>query len=169
MKAILYMAMTVNGMIARENDETPWSDEEWECYKKQVKEAGNIIIGQRTYDIMRADDEFASLGEPFIVVVTDGSQKQLVASNTAFASSPKKALDKVKNAGFETVLVGGGSTLNASFLKEGLIDEIILDVEPLMFGRGIPLLSSDDFEIQLDYIGSKKISGQLLQLHYRVK
>ncbi len=33
-KVTLYMAMTVNGYVAKENDETPWSDEEWESYSK---------------------------------------------------------------------------------------------------------------------------------------
>ena len=39
MKVILYMAMSVNGYVATEQDETPWSDEEWESYHNAVMKA----------------------------------------------------------------------------------------------------------------------------------
>ena len=53
MKVILYQAMSVNGYIAGAHDETPWSDEEWKSFSKAVSEAGNIIIGRRTYELMK--------------------------------------------------------------------------------------------------------------------
>ena len=58
--------------------------------------------------------------------------------------------------------------LNSSFMKEKLIDEIHLDVEPLVFGRGIKLFADDDFESRLELVGTKKLSANTVQLHYRV-
>ena len=49
MKVTLYMAITANGMIARKNLETPWSDEEFNSYYEKVKEVGNVIVRSRTY------------------------------------------------------------------------------------------------------------------------
>jgi len=49
------MAMSVNGYIAKENGETHWSDEEWRSFSEKVKEFACIIIGRKTYEIMRGE------------------------------------------------------------------------------------------------------------------
>ncbi len=167
MKVVLYMAMTVNGMIAKENDETPWSDAEWASFAKIVKQFKNLVIGRRTYEIMKSDkDLFSKIGNPFVVVVT--SQKSKASKNLAFAKSPKEALSVVKEKGFSAALLGCGAHLNAAFAKENLIDEIILDVEPMFFGKGIKLFADADFEVKLKLLEVRKLSKDELQLHYKV-
>lgn len=38
MKVILYMAISTDGYIARENDDTSWiSTEEWDCYSSMIQ------------------------------------------------------------------------------------------------------------------------------------
>ena len=37
MKVIMYMAMSLNGMIAKNNDDTPWSKVIWSGYYKIAK------------------------------------------------------------------------------------------------------------------------------------
>jgi len=166
MKVVLYMAMSVNGCIAKENNETPWSDAVWESYYKIAKQFKAIILGRKTYEIMKDVNEFVKIGNPFTVVV---SKKDFVKEkNFVSAKSPKEALKILKDKGFEKVLVGGGGMLNSSFMKEKLIDEIHLDVEPLVFGRGIKLFADDDFESRLELVGTKKLSANTVQLHYRV-
>ena len=161
------MAMTVNGYVAKENDETPWSDEEWLSFSKFVKEIGNIVIGRNTYEIMKSNEEFEKIGNPFTVVVS----KRNIAHNSknfCFCQSPREALEILEEKGFDKVLVTGGGMLNSSFMKENLVDEIILDVEPLIFGRGIKLFSDNDFEAKLELIETKNLSKNTIQLHYRV-
>ncbi|MEK6888227.1 MAG: dihydrofolate reductase family protein [Candidatus Aenigmatarchaeota archaeon] len=166
MKVILYMAMTVNGMIARENDDTPWSNVEWKNYAKKVKECGALIVGRRTYEIMKKGDDLKKIGNPFTVVVT--SQKIESNKSFVFAKSPKDAFEIMKKRKFRKVLLGGGSMINASFMKAGLVDEIYLDVEPFVFGKGIKLFSDEGFEAKLKLIGTKKLSKNEIQLHYKV-
>jgi len=69
---------------------------------------------------------------------------------------------------FETIILTGGGKLNGAFMKEGLVDEIYLDVEPTVFGKGIPLFGDADFEAKLQLIGTKKLSDNEIQLHYKV-
>jgi dihydrofolate reductase len=42
----------------------------------------------------------------------------------------------------EAVIIGGTATVDA-FMKAGLVDELILVVEPVLFGKGLPLLNQD--------------------------
>lgn len=167
MKIILYMAMSVNGFIAKIDDETPWSEEEWKSYSKMVAEIKNIIIGKRTYDIMKEHNEFKKIGNPLVVVLT--SDKNMPPSkNTFFVNSPEAAITLLKNKGFNKTLLGGGSIFNSSFIEKKLVNEIYLDIEPIVFGKGIPLFQNINSDIDLQLIGLKKLSKNTIQLHYKV-
>jgi len=167
MKVVLYMAITTNGMIARKNLETPWSDEEFTSYYEKVKEIGNVIVGSRTYPQFLESD-IVSMGNPLMVVLTR-SEKVSSKENVVFVSSATKALELIKDKGFEQALVTGGGETNKAFLETGLIDEIYLDIEPLIFGEGIPLFSPSNVELKLKLLETKKISDQTIQLHYKVE
>lgn len=169
MNVILYMAMSADGYIARGNHETPWSDEEWQSYARMVKSVGNIVIGKTTYEIMSRSEEFRRLDHPRVVVVS----REVLSTppNVSVVSSPHEALDTLEASGFSVALVAGGGMLNASFASKGLIDEVYIDIEPMMFGRGIRFFGNaeKDIAIALELIETVKISKDAIQLHYRVK
>ncbi|MDP2630172.1 MAG: dihydrofolate reductase family protein [Candidatus Uhrbacteria bacterium] len=167
MKTTLYMAMTVNGFIAKEDDETPWSEEEWRSFAGFVEQSRNLIIGRKTYELMREANQFEKIGNPFAVVLS-GSEEE-VKEGFVFVKSPSDALKALEEKGFDCALIGGGALTNTVFIKQGLIDEIILDIEPMIFGKGITLFAGEDFETRLEFIEMKKLSGNTIQLRYRVK
>lgn len=166
MKTILYMAISADGYISRTNDDTSWiSETEWASYSLAVRTAGNLIVGRRTYDILTKQPEFLEFKNVKLVVVS--SQKfQTLTSKHVVTHSPKEALENLKD--FENVVVAGGGELNGSFLKKGLIDEIYLDVEPIVLGKGIKLFGSVDIEANLELLETKKLSDSEIQLHYKV-
>ncbi len=160
------MAITPNGLIAKSDDDTSWiSVDEWNSYSKVTREAGNLIVGRRTYNILTKQPEFSELKEVKVAVVSE-EPMTLVAQNHFIANSPKAALDIFKNE--KQVIVAGGGSLNASFLEEDLIDEIYLDIEPIIFGEGIQLFHSKSFERKLKFLGAKNITENEIQLHYQV-
>lgn len=172
MKVILYMAITINGFIAKENDDVSWvSETSWESYSGMIKKTGNMIVGRRTYEMMLKDDEFnkSNLNEIKTVVLTNDALLQVHNPQFIFtAKSPREALDILLGQGFETILVCGGGELNASFMKENLVDEIYLDIEPIAFGKGVRLFGESKFEAKLKLLEIKKLSDNELQLHYQV-
>ena len=157
MKVVLYMAMTVNGIIAKSDDDTSWiSPIEWNSYSETVRSAGNVVMGHRTYGIITKQPEFSELKNVKVIIV---SQRQFttLAENHVIAKSPENALEILKDS--ETVIVAGGGKLNASFMQAGLIDEIFLDIEPTAIGQGIKLFGDTDFDAQLELIGTKHLWG----------
>jgi dihydrofolate reductase len=166
MKVILYMAISLNGMIAKSDDDTSWiSKEEWDSYSLAVRTAGNLIVGHHTYGILTKQPEFLEFKEVKLIVVAQ-KDFQTLAQNHLVAHSPKEALKLLSD--FEQVVVAGGGALNASFVEENLIDEIFIDIEPIILGQGIPLFKDKDFERKLKLVGQKKISNNEIQLHYQV-
>ncbi len=161
------MAMSIDGFIATKENETPWSDEEWQSYKKIVTECKNVIIGRRTYQLMKNGNEFEKIGNPLTIVVT--SDKSLKDdSKCIFVDSPRKALHVLLEKGFKKALVGGGQKLNSAFLQEGLLDEIYLDIEPFVFGSGVSLFNDDTVMNKLILLDTHRYNKNAIQLHYRI-
>lgn len=166
MKVILYMAMSANGMIAKSDDETSWiSKEEWDSYSAIVRKAGCLVVGHRTYQILTKQPEFAEFKDVRIIAVSK-NDFETIATNHLVAHSPQEALGLLKE--YKEIVVAGGGILNSSFMKENLIDEIYLDIEPIIFGKGIKLFAENDFEVKLKLLETKKLSDNEIQLHYQV-
>ena len=162
------MAITANGYIAKEDNTTSWvSETEWEGYKKMMKEVGNAIIGRKTFDVALREGDFPFEG-CLNVVVTSKRIENKWGNDVVFVKSPQEALAMLADKGFASALVCGGGVLNADFMKENLIDEIYLDVEPIILGKGIKLFADVDFETKLELIGIKNLSENEVQLHYKV-
>lgn len=172
MKTILYMAITPNGIIARENGEEDFlSHKGWETFAELAKKYGNFIVGRKTYEAVKKWDEdysFDDLTEIEKIIISQDSLYQL-DEGYALAQSPQDAIEKLKEKGFENILVAGGSATNTAFMKEGLLDEILLNIEPAIVGEGISLFSSADFESRLKLLEMKKLDDDIVQLHYEVK
>lgn len=55
MKVILFVAMTANGIIARENGEEDFlSDRNWKKFCKLAKSAGCFVVGRGTYEVVKS-------------------------------------------------------------------------------------------------------------------
>jgi len=59
MKVILYMAQTINGIIARNNyDEDFLSHENWKVFLGLTKEMDCFIVGRKTYEEVKKWKEY---------------------------------------------------------------------------------------------------------------
>ncbi len=64
------------------------------------------------------------------------------------------------------VFIDGGSETIDLFLKEEMIDEIILSIVPVLLGDGIPLFRQGRKELKLQLTGTRQYDSGLVQLHY---
>jgi len=166
MKTLMYMGMTVNGYISRENGNTPWPKEEWDSYHRISKQYKAIVIGRKTYDVMVKEKVFKNIGNPFTIVLT--KKKLKGKQNVVFVKSAREAIKIAEKKGFGKLLISGGGVTNSSMIKEGLVDELYIDVMPLLFGKGVKLFKEENFEKKLKLKEVKMLSSQVIQLRYTV-
>lgn len=168
MKTILYMTITANGYIATEDDKVDWiSKESWQSYLNTIRKIDAVIIGRRTYNLMPRK-EFQRNCE--YVVLTHSKPVKSKSPNVIFTNrSPKEVINFLNRKGFKRICIAGGGKTNASFMKAGLIDEIYLDVEPLVLGKGIQFFHPSEFQTKLKLLSIRKLRDSTIQLHYRVK
>lgn len=169
MKTILYMGVTPNGYIARENGDSEWtSEEDLKGFQENSKNAGNIIMGKNTYLDASKAGLIPFQGALNIVVSRENIENKYGNQVLITDKSPKEVLEMLKEKGFTTAFIAGGGLLNTAFMKEGLIDEIYLDVEPLIFGKGIKVFGDGKFDYELELLETKKLNDNTVQLHYKV-
>ncbi|PIQ91512.1 MAG: hypothetical protein COV70_03345 [Parcubacteria group bacterium CG11_big_fil_rev_8_21_14_0_20_39_22] len=171
MKVTLYMATSLNGMIATETgDEEFLSHENWEMFCELAREVGNFIVGRKTYEAVKKWDggyNFDDLiGVEKIVISQDRNFK--LDGGYTLANSPQDALAKLSEKGFERALVTGGASINSSFAKTNLLDEIMLNLEPVFVGKGIPLFAPENFKVNIKLVSVKKSGRGIVTLKYEV-
>ena len=146
MKLTLMNAISLDGFIAHSDGNTDWVDDfdEWE---REAKKAGAIIIGRKTFDEIRQDE----LWPEVTYFVLTGSLKEFEGENVITCWSPEEAIAKAEEQKFKHVLICGGAESNAEFARLGVIDDVVLNIHPILLGHGKPLLG--------DYDGGLALSG----------
>ncbi|GHO59900.1 dihydrofolate reductase family protein [Ktedonobacter robiniae] len=164
MKTILWATLTANGNYAQSSPEHPPKMEALGDFAAQARAMGNFIVGRRTFEGMQA-----SGGNPFgevDIVVVSQSVKDI--PGVKVVESPQDALDYLQRKGHTTALLSGGADLHNTFLGQGLVDEVIFNVAPVMEGKGLNLLlDQDHYQYQdVQLLDCKPLGGGVIQLRY---
>jgi len=71
----------------------------------------------------------------------------------------------------KSVLIVGGAQIATAFLKEQLIDELWLTIEPRIFGNGASFVTDEKLDIDLSLISTEKINerGTLITKYSVIK
>lgn len=167
MKVTLYMAISIDGYIAKNDGDSDWvSEVDSRNFEKKIEETGCIVVGRKTFEQFY-DVLYPVEGVTNIVVTSDAS-RQDKNQNVTFVSSPQEALRVAMQKGHDKVLLIGGGHVNSAFVRDNLIDEVLLCVHPLIIGEGIKIFEHFGKQVHLDFIGSKEMGEGLVQLHYKV-
>lgn len=167
-KVILYIAVSLDGYIAREDGSVDWLDtvevEGDGGYSAFYDSIDTVIMGNKTYEhtkILAAEYPYPG-------------KRSYVYSRTAQAADehvqyvngdPAVWMQQVREeAGSNIWLVGGAELLDA-FMKVDLVDEFIVAYIPVILGSGIPLFKPGNAEVKLQ-LKEVKQYGQMAQLHY---
>jgi len=164
MNTVLYMSLTANGCFAKADATHPIPKEILGNFAQSVGKFGNLIIGRHTYDLMKTLNQGTFPGIESIVV----SKSLPTFEGGKVVASPLEALRYLEQKGFSTALVGGGAQLDSCFLDQGLIDEIYLNIEPLLI-KSSTFVANENLERNLKLISTSKLGDNILQLQYKVE
>ena len=166
MNVIVYVAMSVNGKISNKQGVPDWLSPEFEAGFGSIgQRAKAVIMGKTTYNFL-APDYLPLKNEGTLVVLTHDTETKALQPNVLFTDKqPREIISLLEARGHtECVIIGGTATID-TFMKAGAVNELILVVEPVIFGRGLPLLN-EDLECRLTLMKVEKLNENTLQLHY---
>jgi dihydrofolate reductase len=174
MKTILWAALTANGNYAQSSAEHPPKKEALDDFAMHANAAGNFIVGRRTFEGMQdssriAQTEMAGAGNPFasldIVVM---SHRITARPGVKVVGSPHEALTYLQGKGHSTALLAGGAELHNAFLAQGLVDELIFTIAPVLEGKRLHLMLDQHRYAYKDVVlaDCKPLGGGVIQLRY---
>ena len=81
------------------------------------------------------------------------------------SGSPQTMIAQLEAAGAQHLYIDGGNVIQ-QFLKEDLVDDLIISTAPVLIGSGIPLFAELNADIKLKVNSSKVFDSGLTQTHY---
>ena len=171
LKLSVFVGTSVDGFIARLNgdlDFLPPGGGEPHGYNEFIATVDTIVIGRKTFETVRAMDEWP-YGNKRIVVLSsrpvdlsgvDGVVEQM-------SGTPVEIVARLADRGAQHLYVDGGITIQG-FLRAGLVQRLVITRVPVLIGEGIPLFGALPHDIQLRHIATRHYPSGLVQSEYEV-
>jgi dihydrofolate reductase len=80
--------------------------------------------------------------------------------------SIRQVVGEINSMGFEQLYIDGGKLIQ-SFLKEDMIDEIIITQVPILLGGGTPLFGELPAHLTFNLVGTEVLLNAIVQSHYK--
>lgn len=181
-RVIAGMTMSLDGFVADAQGRTGalYADlADWrhtESGKASIEATGAVLMGRKTFEMAPDPDSFADLYEYqvpiFVLSRAAPSRHPRENANLTFIFVPDglaSALDKARAAsGRKRVTVVGGPTLIQGLLRSAQVDELEVDIMPVLFGGGLRLFDHLDPGLRLERIGVTAAPHGRTQLRYTV-
>ncbi|HLP75161.1 MAG TPA: dihydrofolate reductase family protein [Bacteroidales bacterium] len=178
-KVIAAINMTIDGFC--DHTEGIADDELHQHYNELLREAGILLYGRITYQLMESYwpsvvknptgnkpvDEFALLIQNIPKIVFSRTLTNVEWENAKLAkrSIEEEVIDLRQKAG-KDIFVGSPSLI-VELTKLNLIDEYQLCVHPVILGRGLPLFKNINNTSILKLLKTKTLGSGAIILYYK--
>lgn len=169
MTVTLFIATSLDGKIAGPDDDVSWlfTDADY-GYSSFYSEVDALIMGRGTYKVVNTFGEWRYTGRRTYVVSRSEPPEITTPDTTAYCGGLPELIEKLEEEGREKVWLVGGGELVSSFLQQGLIDELVVSLHPVLLGKGVPLFPASFPRAILDLKSVKPYESGLVQLRYAV-
>jgi dihydrofolate reductase len=176
-KIVAGLAMSLDGVVESPNE---WgmqyfNDEVMEVISAGVAQADAVLLGRRTYlefaelwpnqgsEVPMAD--FLNNAPKYVVSTT---LETLAWANSSLVTGDLAGeLTKLKQQPGKNILIPGSPMLVRSLLREGLLDELALNICPIVVGSGLRLFDETTDHVRLELVESRTYSTGVVGVGYR--
>jgi len=179
------MHTSLDGFVAGPNGEMDWiktGAEMFEIAGERTDEADIALYGRVTYDMM--EEYWPTAGsQPGAgkhtlqhsawynrvekVVVSKTLKDDPQRKRKVFSENFIEELSALKKKEGNDILLIGSPSIVRSLIKENMIDDYWLFVNPMILGNGIPLFDHMDKNISLELVNTQKFDSGVVCLHYK--
>ncbi len=165
------VANSLDNRIARADDAIDWllfSDEVMSFMEEFWKTIDTVLVGRKTYEITSKMD--APTNPKVKTYVFSRTLKTCADDAVQLVTDEAVAFirDLKEQDGKDICLMGGGDFARTLF-EADLVDEISVNIHPLLLGAGAPLFLEMDRQIDLELLECKTMKHDCVALTYRVK
>lgn len=175
MKVVLVLVSSLNGYLTKgaSPSVSQWSSkEDAALFARFLAKQKVIVMGSGTYKAAKKHLQIRP-GQLRIICTENPKAytREAIPGVLEFSSlSPSALVKKCAAQGVARIALVGGAALNRSFFSAGLVDELRLTIEPVLFGSGKPLALPGKFNTEFVLVSKKQINTRgTLHLVYRKK
>ena len=175
MANIVYCACSMDGFIAKVDGNIDWltsipnENNSDYGFGKFMERIDGIIMGRNTFEkLIEMDLEEWPYSKPVFVLrnILKTIPEKLKHKVEIVNGDLINILKNIKIRNMNNIYVDGGKTIQ-SFLKENLIDEMIISTIPIILGNGIPLFGTINNEIKFFIEKTEYINKYIVMNYYK--
>lgn len=176
MSNVVYIATSLDGFIADKDGGLAWLESTpnpdkldfgWGDFMDRMDA---VVMGRSTFDTVCGFD--CTWPYPLPVFVLSDSLTSLPGEYEGKAElingSLSDVLQAIHRKGYTELYIDGGVTVQ-NFLKEDLIDEMIITTIPILLGRGTPLFGDLSGPREFEHVNTEVLLNSMVKSHYRRK
>ena len=168
-KITYYVAASLDGYIADAAGGVDWlpqDDSDDYGYAEFYDGVDALVMGRRTYDQVLGFGEWPYAGKSCYVFTANPPDDN--PHGVEFVHTEPADFAQLVASHYDgTVWLVGGGNLADQFRRDGLIDEYLVFVIPIILGRGIPLFGGDATLTALELCETQTCAGGVVMLRYR--
>ena len=170
-KLVLYIAMSLDGYIAKLNDDIGFLsvvEQEGQDYGYEdfVKTVDAVIVGRKTYEkVISLGFDFPHADKDSYVITR--TPRPDIGKVRFYTGDIKSLVQKLKSREGKNIYCDGGAEIVNELLKFDLIDEFVISLIPILVGHGTKLFKDGRPEQKLELVSEKSFEKGLVQLHYK--
>ncbi|MBW8684195.1 dihydrofolate reductase family protein [Chitinophaga rhizophila] len=171
-KIILYIAISLDGFIARKDDDIKWLTEfpypenDDYGYADLLSRIDTTIMGNATYSVVRDSLEPWPYGDKMSYIFTRSAAGEDTDNIKFIRNDIPAFIDHLQQTPGKDIWLIGGGKLNTLFLQHDWIDEMIIHVIPVIIGEGISLFEGSTFERRFKLEETQTYSTGVVMLRY---
>ncbi len=163
------VAMSVDGYIAGAAEAMDWL--RWSESASQLNAAtwegvDTILMGRKTLDFaIRGGGSFGGL----TTYVFSRSLGQSPEGTEVIREDAVGFVQKLRTQSGGRIMLMGGGELASALIVGGVIDEIALNVHPVLFGDGTPLIARLSNRVELELVETRALQMGCILARYRLQ
>lgn len=168
------MATSLDGFVARRDHSLDWLERpgtaaEDAGYDGFIAEMDGLILGSGSFRTLLTFDAWP-YDKPVIVMsrtMTEGDIPELLRDKVSLTrEDPATLMASLEKVGWRRAYVDGGKVVQ-SFIREGLVSDMVVTLIPVLIGDGLPLFGALDADVDLELVSQRAFKSGLVQLKYR--
>lgn len=174
MSSIVYIATSLDGYISDRDDGLDWLGSISNPNKTDMgfgdlmNRIDALVMGRKTFEVVCGFDGPWPYSKPVFVLSNSLSSLPEGYEGKAelISGSLPDVLNTLEGRGYRELYIDGGTTIQ-SFLKEDLIDEMIITVLPILLGGGSRLFGELSRPMRFEHLKTEVMLNAMVQSHYR--
>lgn len=174
--AHVFIATSLDGFISRPDGDIAWllqrdAPDEDHGYAAFIADKDLIVMGRGTYEKVLTLGPWA-YDRPVLVLskqLADAAVPEALRGKVRFSgSAPREVMQALAGQGVRRVYVDGGQLVQ-SFLRDGLVADMVISTVPVLLGAGRRLFGALPGDIDWTLVSSRSFASGLVQSCYRLK